>query len=476
MSSENKKEHTEQSTWLDPSPLSNMEFERAEGDYFSHNLKQLNANEYPKNNLVERRNNLVIALNNLSAASRLTGFQIASDSPVYRRNLESRYDDVDAVSGKSSEALNRHLKNSKVAFAKAVGMQSMIDINPDQEEEIKKDTRRMYGDFLVEFADAKGKNNRENYKKSLLKQEEGERLMKSSPEKRLEFPDAIGAISLRNVSDLSDEESSQATDKLDTYERVEVLDKDPEVGFIPSTNLEKNVTLTFLDYLDNPEYPLGIKNQILEIVRAQQKAYPDNPSKGLEEGRRAAVSVTHLIGDFYQKSTGDEKALSDFDRAVSDILNPNLTLDVAGIEKDNPGFVRLVRHIDQKEFLEDGEVKPVYVSTKKGTKQKRVLDRIPYRTRRNEDIENYYGKNKIPEDPYTDPQRTEKFNKWLEVRLKTMKIGEVRQIIKEAVENQRTRSEFHKSRLEELAEYDTSLPRALKLASATASRYLEDLK
>src|SRR5690606_25709107 len=95
-----------------------------------------------------------------------------------------------------------------------------------------------------------------------------------------------------------------------TTERLAAIKGDPRAGFYPKTNSEKVLVLSWLDYLDNPEKPLGIVNQLREVFVRSQGFKPrkttapesDSPTTkkkhfGVPHGVRALESITWEVGD-----------------------------------------------------------------------------------------------------------------------------------------------------------------------------------
>jgi len=122
--------------------------------------------------LLERSKHLGNALVSLGSASKLTGLEIASGTPILRGQLERRYDDVDALTGKSYDARQKHLASAKREFARASGHHKLVKANPNDEERIKRESRADYSDFIATFADSSGAKNRREMQKTLAKQQE----------------------------------------------------------------------------------------------------------------------------------------------------------------------------------------------------------------------------------------------------------------------------------------------------------------
>lgn len=157
----------EQTGMLHPAEIATPIPENAAPD---HNPMH-DANPGPAVNILERNAHIQNMLRRLGVMSRATGMQIASETP-FRRDLESRYDDVDRVVGNTAEKSDRKHLEAKREYAKAFGLEAVIASGLMSEQEAKALAARSYShEVLPTFADAKGANNRKDMKSWLNYQE-----------------------------------------------------------------------------------------------------------------------------------------------------------------------------------------------------------------------------------------------------------------------------------------------------------------
>jgi hypothetical protein len=124
----------------------------------------------PHTNIIERGNNLALALGELAHSSMLFGLKNVSDYTGGRRKLEARYGDVDSLVGRSEDAKDAHALAAQRAFEKASGLSELID--SVGEDEARKIIGGMYREFVERYADAKGAKNRKILKGVLKKQQQ----------------------------------------------------------------------------------------------------------------------------------------------------------------------------------------------------------------------------------------------------------------------------------------------------------------
>lgn len=224
----------------------------------------------------------------------------------------------------------------------------------------------------------------------------------------------------------------QELKELDTLGRLRAVQEDPRSRFLPTSNLEKNMSITFLDYLDNPEHPQGIVNQLDEIQQAMQRDH--EPKMGI----RAVTSVAFVMEDFLTNAVISINGLRELEVALieEEILNPQLSVNTLGLDsKYSDGVLAIIRYIDQSEYVGTGEM------------PKRVRF-APFRSHPNrEDEQSDPLKNKTVEDPYMASTRTGVVDKYLANRVKNLPNFEVKQLIREAIEDQERRAAFWESRL-----------------------------
>lgn len=248
---------------------------------------------------------------------------------------------------------------------------------------------------------------------------------------------------------------------LSTREKLTAILDDPRAGFIAPTNQEKNWTITYLDYLDNPEFPLGAQNQLIEVANFQRKHHGNK--QGMEFAVEGGRSIAHEFSDFYIQAGAELTDLEQLMQILGDTYNPNLSLEIA-LNADIEKAIPLIRYMDLKTLLADGKVEYEV----NGVKVRPGFSLL--RSRRNEDTE-IEGKNKDIVGPYTVNPRPETVKRWLKKRIAQIKVGDVRDLVGEAIVDLQRRQTFHKLVLEDFAEQKVDLP-YLQEAQTVARRTL----
>jgi hypothetical protein len=213
-------------------------------------------------------------------------------------------------------------------------------------------------------------------------------------------------------------------EKLTTQQRLEALAGDPRAGFLPATHLEKNHALQFLDYLDNPAYPLGINNQYFEVFIHQQKL-PDGAGS-LEIAEAATISITHELVDHYMSATESLERLKELDLATTG-LKPSLwATDVLGV--GDPVFRVLIRYRDGTRLRDKNQL-PHGIKDPLTTKK----DRQPHFDR---------TKNKTIEDVYTRRKRGADVDSYVATETAGWTIKDIRRQIAAVSTNEQLRKKF----------------------------------
>jgi hypothetical protein len=106
-------------------------------------------------NIVDRQLELDKVLAQLGKISQRTGFELAADHESnHRDELEERYDHLDAVVGRVHDKKQRMLKEVKPNFARAFGMEAMIDAGLMDKGEAQQMTRDEFNGFVRKYSDS----------------------------------------------------------------------------------------------------------------------------------------------------------------------------------------------------------------------------------------------------------------------------------------------------------------------------------
>lgn len=127
---------------------------------------------------------------------------------------------------------------------------------------------------------------------------------------------------------------------LPTRERLIAIQEDPRAGYLPANNREKNTVLAWLDYFDNPEYPLGIGNQLLEVLVHQQK------KRTHLEGVRAVESIAWELGDYLKDAVKGYNATSKFIEDMEGVAPTAKIADVDDIDEEAMRYIIRYEAVD----------------------------------------------------------------------------------------------------------------------------------
>lgn len=236
--------------------------------------------------LLERNALLITTLGQI-ADSRM----LAMTAQTGRHNLTGRYGSgTDAVRENAGAKAAQKMNEAKESFARATGHYALQDGGVNREE-AKRQTRGLFSYFLKRYyRDPQARN---SYIKTLDTQINNVQASRSV------------ANRAENKRPHAPETATADTEKLDTRARMRAILEDPRAGYFPASNREKTTVMAYLDYLDNPDYPLGITNQLLEVVVRQQKL----PNGRAADGIRAMESIVWELGDYLADATATYRGL-----------------------------------------------------------------------------------------------------------------------------------------------------------------------
>lgn len=273
------------------------------------------------------------------------------------------------------------------------------------------------------------------------------RLIRQEAERRVQQPDVtVSQVNrghrLRPHQPLTKEKDKEL-EKLDKRAKLEIVPSDPRAGYLPSTHREKGRVGIFLDYLDNPDYVFGVNNQLKEVFLKVKRENDGDDEKGM----RAVESIAWELCDYLQDAIRARQQLMSMREEVLDI-HPDVK--VADDElASHPGMVDIVSYLNRLEWLETGQV--------------RGLNRDPLRSTEDRWAHEGEGRHKRVHSPYTSPNRTEAFEKYIAKKLKTLTFGEVKAVIDEVIDNEQHRAIFMARRMRDMEVY-SEYPEAVQAA------------
>lgn len=353
-----------------------------------------------------------------------------------------------SISRNAAKAAEKMRQNTRLEFYQAYGVNALIASGVASKEDIEKEASKNYDKFTMRFA---GKHKFDaRYKagkawRGLLNQ-------------HLQIQDEVA----ESTPKISNQEVMVEQEGLSTREKLLVIAEADDAGFLPTTNEEKNLVVTYLDYIKNQDYELGPQSQLIEIANFHGKHHGFYTAK--KYAMEASASIAHEFGDWFIQSSQQLADLKEVNEIIRETVNPELSLAVA-LNVDMLKAIPLIRFMDLVELRAEGKVE--YQTEDGVIKPSFSL----LRTRSNRSKEDLQSeKNKVIEDPYTG-ERTKAVTEWLKSRMAQIKVRDVRHLIIEAIEDQEKRVSFHKLVLEDLATEKTD-SELLKQASKVAKEIL----
>ncbi len=384
--------------------------------------------------LDERSIHLQNSITYLAHMSMLKGFL------SYGSLAEQEYGErAETVRRNATDRIARLSVDAKKEFAAASGHYDMIEAG-HPENEVKRQTRGMFSDFIKKYYGGRHYKEAQAYRRHLAN---------GVDMRRDGQPVEVEVRPMHVVPPVEYE-------TLNNHEKLEVLLEDPNAAFLPATNREKTTALTLLSYVNDPK---GTSQQRLEIFRHAQRFGFKNA--GARQGIRAVESVMYETGDYAANALQSHNRLLLLQDALGDVLNPNLTLEVA-LGEHHPGYGPLLRYIELRKLYdaEEEKVLPYPVDP-----MRTVEDRW---TREGE------GKHKVVHDRYTLVSPEERVKEEMEELARTTRVVDARGIIPDALTNEEARAAFFTERLKDLENLD-KVSRVFKgVVQATVNVILEN--
>lgn len=355
------------------------------------------------------------------------GLVAAVATPLHRPGIERRYGSrTGAVAQAAADNAELLHKQAKWEFARSVGMFALIEQDPSSEDAVKRTTAGLYEEFFNTYFGAKNTPKREAFG-ALLRNDLSALILGVSDLNRQE-----GARP--HHKDTNKPKSRRNPDQqLSSRNRMLAIHNDPRAGFLPFSDIEKNNVMTFLDDLDNPKYPLGVSNQLLEVFNHQERLYPRDPEMGAD---RALQSIVYVLGDYLSNASQQLGLLRDLEARMAEAVNPNVTLlDQFG--PDELAYAALARFSDVQRFVSDGVVDHKLGNILK-TGEHRWTRRGP-------------GRHKVVHDQYTHDTIDPVYVEHIDEFAASTDVREARGLVYRAVTNEQARSVFHRASLSSIA-------------------------
>lgn len=314
--------------------------------------------------------------------------------------------------------LKNLVHNFDSEFAEAVGEAQLLNSGLEKRE-VRNIVSRLKTDFILNFRLPKNAIELQDYLTSLRTNYD------------IYTSEQVNTVNAKEVPSRNISNEFRYPDKLAKLERFNIVRSDPRAGFLPFTNQEKNIVLTFLSYLDDPHYPGGVNDQLMEVFRHQQKI----EKQDWRDGVRALESKAYELGDFLDNAIRSYKAMLGLSIQIQDCPNPRVSL-CEEIEDATDGIAAFARYHDLQLYI-NGKTIPKF-------------NRDPTRTKIDRISESETGKRKVVEDRYTTKNREEEFSQRIDQFSKTMTIGDSRKLVIEALENENVRMNFYINLLKQI--------------------------
>jgi hypothetical protein len=423
-----------------PNPMQDPLFPTAGGEFFLPQAEASNEVQPLVRNL-----QLVNVLDYFTEIARLETFIKYGSTKDGKKTLAKQYG---GQAGAEDVLLRSQLrrveldKAAKLEYMRAEGLFVELDAGKITQRDAWEKARSGYRSFAEEYGFTHQNSQRAKIREELL----------ASVRQRQDL-----VTSVRKKSDLSkgdNDKPNPIDDQLDTWTKLQVIKNDPRAGFIPATNHEKTIVLAWLDYLDNPVYPFGIRNQTIEIYLSQ---IAKHGAQGRDFGVQAAVSRAYELQDILTDAEISLQLLKAFQLEVADTPNPDVYLEQE-FGESHPAYAVLIRFRDLRELALTGTVEGLRGSALRSTRNEEAVP-----------DELIGQKNKVIEGPYTSLKLTKAIARRIKTQPKKLKVGDVRNDFEEAIADQEMRRDFARARLEDMATGADEKDELL-LASSTVAR------
>lgn len=395
----------------------------------------------PNVDVIERDIHLQNLISLINAVHRRTGLAAAAHTSRHEQLEESYGDDLQTVLTGAERKKGYFQRQARWEFARAFGLFALVDSGMEAEE-ARASVREDFVDFIQRFGDVHKTSQRNRLRDDLA---DNIRIMQDEVTHRRRAKAQL-APKPQPPAPEELEETAELEDQLDTPARLRAISEDPRAGFLPTTNREKNQVIAYLDYLDNPDYPLGVSNQLMEIFNSHQRS--GRPGR-VAVGQQTLISITYELGDYLQNAVAQLRSLRALEVLVSDCPNPKVTLGDE-IGKSHLGFGSLVRYMD-------------ILALRNNESTGAPFD--PLRTREDRRLHSEPDKHKTIEDRYTARHPNPKMITYVTARASAVTIGEARQLVSATITDQERRQSYWQQRLVEIGNIG-----ALKQAGITARR------
>lgn len=251
------------------------------------------------------------------------------------------------------------------------------------------------------------------------------------------------------------ERKRDGEEQLWTWGRLDALMRDPRARFFPATHREKNTVLSWLDYLDNPQYELGVNNQLFEVIIHQQKGI----RKGGEyDYERAVESIAWEIGDYAADAARAVKSLRELEEELAFTAKDIKIGEAEEVADSHPGYAYLFRHLEIHRYYTQHDEETDQKAETKGDSEdaSEITGRELLLTAEDRWLpgdSSGAGKHKTVHSRYTHPTRAEEIDDRFEAHFQNLEVKKARWAITDATVLEQRRLAFMIRRLLEIAEH-----------------------
>lgn len=421
------------------------------------------------NNRIEQKIHLINTLGYFAAAKSREGFTQVGSFGVAEERYGAKASEVITGAARNAGYFKR-LANEE--FKQAVAEPALLEGNQFGRGRIRSTVDTMFAHFFSEYYKSPNSSKLSRvYRKQL--ETEVRRLQEEQTiynrEHGLHWSSTPAEISPNKKDASAKQTSTEAASDLtlDTQGRLQAIKEDVRAGFLPRSNSEKNLVITYLDYLDNLEYPLGVVDQLIEVWTGVQKYRipemdkPEPKYWGKLTARRAVESIVWELADYYEDAKVSQVELEALRHTIQDVA-PRLRVDeLDELDASHPGLMRLIRGMDVARYAETGNGPNILRDPLAGT-----IERIVPSNDRNP------GRHKFMHDQYTRPDRALRrpgLEAYLQERTHGLTVKEIRLNLPEVLKTERNRFDFMRRRLEDMLQIEQKpfLRPALNVAKAT---------
>ncbi|MEI9914438.1 MAG: hypothetical protein WDN66_05750 [Candidatus Saccharibacteria bacterium] len=199
-----------------------------------------------------------------------------------------------SVRERRQQEMKRYRDLAEVEFIESTGNLAVVAAGHWDEKQLRLENKKEFnGKFMRKYGQASRYNSR---KDEIARLRDDIEYMQTSSDLR-----QLIEVSLENKAENQKNGTDGSHAYLDDPTKLRVISGDPRTEYLPTQNREKTTVLTFLDYLDNPDYPLSVRDQLLEVFGKLRKLTEENSEI---DPFRGPLSITFELIDYFKNAPG----------------------------------------------------------------------------------------------------------------------------------------------------------------------------